>query len=388
MSFDAKSLQNQDQTIADLRSDNASLKQELRKTRTELEQIQEALKALDTIPLQIGTVIEVMKKKYLALVMIKGSNQMFRVTFPKTIKNEDIFPGTLVTLHPKTLAITGFLPQTEDSYVRAMEVIKKPSVSFDDIGGLNEEMMQVLEAIELSLVSPELFIDIGIDPPKGILLFGPPGTGKTLIAKAISSKTNATFIGLAAPELAQKFIGDGARLVREIFQFARRNAPAVIFIDEIDAIAMRRSDYPTEGNTEIHRTFLQLLAELDGFNERGNVKFIAATNRPDILDKAITRPGRFDRQIEISLPSQEGREDIFSIHSKRMKLDNDVDFKIIAKSTDGFNGAEIKAVCTEAGMFAIRERKKSIDMNHFLKATEKVKIKDRSSIFNVSNQFS
>ncbi|MFV2016050.1 MAG: AAA family ATPase [Candidatus Heimdallarchaeota archaeon] len=386
MSFDTDISPN-DQVISDLRSENAHLKQELRKTRNELKQIQEALKALDTIPLQIGTVIELMKKKNMALVMIKGSNQMFRVTFPKSVKDEDLFPGTLVTLHPKTLAITGFLPQTEDSYVRAMEVIEKPSVTFDDIGGLNEEIMQILEAIELSLVSPELFIDIGIDPPKGILLFGPPGTGKTLIAKAISAKTNARFVGLAAPELAQKFIGDGARLVREIFQFARRNAPAVIFIDEIDAIAMRRSDYPTEGNTEIHRTFLQLLAELDGFNERGNVKFIAATNRPDVLDKAITRPGRFDRQIDIGLPTLEGRKEIFIIHSKRMKLDDDVDFDLISKATEDFNGAEIKAVCTEAGMFAIREKQKKINMNHFQKAIEKVKIKDRSSIYNPSNQF-
>jgi proteasome regulatory subunit len=386
MSFDTDISPN-DQVIANLQSETAHLKQELRNSRNELKQLKEALKALDTIPLQIGTVIELMDDKNLALVMIKGSNQMFRVTFPKTIKREDIFPGTLVTLHPKTLAITGFLPQTEDSYVRAMEVIEKPKVTFDDIGGLNEEILQILEAIELSLVNPELFINIGIEPPKGVLLFGPPGTGKTLIAKAISSKTNATFVGLAAPELAQKFIGDGARLVREIFQFARRNAPAVIFIDEIDAIAMRRSDYPTEGNTEIHRTFLQLLAELDGFNERGNVKFIAATNRPDVLDKAITRPGRFDRQIEIALPDLNGRKDIFRIHSKRMKLDKDVDFNIIAKTTEGFNGAEIKAVCTEAGMFAIRDKKDKIQMTHFSKAIDKVKIKERSSLFNVSNQF-
>jgi proteasome regulatory subunit len=378
MSF-APASQN-DELIQDLRSENELLKAELKKSKSELKQIQEALKALDTIPLQIGTVMDLMKGKNQALIMIKGSNQMFRVSYPKSISEEEIFPGTLVTLHPKTLAITGFLPQTEDSYVRAMEVIKRPNISFNDIGGLNEEIRLVLEAIELSLTNPELFDEIGIDPPKGILLYGSPGTGKTLIAKAIAAKTNATFIGLAAPELAQKFIGDGARLVREIFQFARRSEKAIIFIDEIDAIAMRRSDYPTEGNTEIHRTFLQLLAELDGFNERGNVKFIAATNRPDVLDKAITRPGRFDRQIEIEKPNQDGRIDILSIHSKRMKLDN-VDFKQLAHSCDGFNGAELKAVCTEAGMFAIRDRAKKVNMEHFTKAIEKVKIKDRSSIF-------
>ena len=380
MSFTPASQNDENELIQDLRSENELLKAELKKTKNELRQIQEALKALDTIPLQIGTVMDLMKGKNQALIMIKGSNQMFRVSFPKTIAEEDLLPGTMVTLHPKTLAITGFLPQTEDSYVRAMEVIKRPKVSFNDIGGLNEEIKLVLEAIELSLTNPELFDEIGIDPPKGILLFGPPGTGKTLIAKAVASKTNATFIGLAAPELAQKFIGDGARLVREIFQFARRSEKAIIFIDEIDAIAMRRSDYPTEGNTEIHRTFLQLLAELDGFNERGNVKFIAATNRPDVLDKAITRPGRFDRQIEIEKPNKDGRVDIFKIHSKRMKLDN-VDFIQLALNTDGFNGAEIKAVCTEAGMFAIRDRSKKVSMDNFIKAIEKVKIKDRASIF-------
>ena len=366
--------------LQDLRSENELLKEELKKSKNELKQIQEALKALDTIPLQIGTVMDLMKGKNQALIMIKGSNQMFRVAFPKNIAEEDILPGTMVTLHPKTLAITGFLPQAEDSYVRAMEVIKRPKVSFSDIGGLNEEIKLVLEAVELSLTNPELFDDIGIDPPKGILLYGPPGTGKTLIAKAVAAKTHATFIGLAAPELAQKFIGDGARLVREIFQFARRSEKAIIFIDEIDAIAMRRSDYPTEGNTEIHRTFLQLLAELDGFNERGNVKFIAATNRPDVLDKAITRPGRFDRQIEIEKPNLDGRKEILAIHSKKMKLDS-VDLNQIALNTESFNGAELKAVCTEAGMFAIRDRAKKVTDSHFMKAVEKVKVKDRSSIF-------
>ena len=374
--------------LQDLRSENELLKEELKKSKNELKQIQEALKALDTIPLQIGTVMDLMKGKNQALIMIKGSNQMFRVAFPKNISEEDILPGTMVTLHPKTLAITGFLPQAEDSYVRAMEVIKRPKVSFSDIGGLNEEIKLVLEAVELSLTNPELFDDIGIDPPKGILLYGPPGTGKTLIAKAVAAKTHATFIGLAAPELAQKFIGDGARLVREIFQFARRSEKAIIFIDEIDAIAMRRSDYPTEGNTEIHRTFLQLLAELDGFNERGNVKFIAATNRPDVLDKAITRPGRFDRQIEIEKPNLDGRKEILAIHSKKMKLDS-VDLNQIALNTESFNGAELKAVCTEAGMFAIRDRAKKVTDSHFMKAVEKVKVKDRSSIFaNDSHSFS
>ncbi|MHA2104099.1 MAG: AAA family ATPase [Candidatus Hodarchaeales archaeon] len=239
----------------------------------------------------------------------------------------------------------------------------------------------MVEAIELSLSQPELFDDLGVDPPKGILLYGPPGTGKTMIAKALARETKVTFIGLAAPELAQKFIGDGARLVREIFHFARKNAPAIIFIDEIDAIAMRRSDLPTEGNTEIHRTFLQLLAELDGFNERGNIKFIAATNRPEILDKAITRPGRFDRKIEIGLPNDESREDIFKIHTKKMKTKK-IDYSLLSKETEGLNGAEIKAICTEAGLLAIRSSKKSIGMEELVDAVSKVKKKaKREKVF-------
>lgn len=362
--------------IRELESQNQFLENQLAITQAELFQIREQLKALDQIPLQVGTIMDVVKGEQKALVMIRGSNQVFRVGVTPNIPSEKIAPGTLVTLHPKTLAITGALDQLEDSFVRAMEVVHKPSMSFDQIGGLSEEITLVLEGIELSLTHPELFEQMGVDPPKGVLLHGPPGTGKTMIAKALANKTNATFVGLAAPELAQKFIGDGARLVREIFQFARRNTPAIIFIDEIDAIAMRRSDHPTEGNTEIHRTFLQLLAELDGFNERGNIKFVAATNRPDILDQAITRPGRFDRKIEIGLPSQEGREDIFMIHSRRMRV-GDVSFKQLAEQTKDFNGAEIKAVCVEAGMLAIRDRARKIEMPHFLKAIQIVNKTER-----------
>ena len=272
------------------------------------------------------------------------------------------------------------MPESEDTYVRAMEVIRKPEVTFEMIGGLTEEIKLIVEAIELSLKQPELFEEIGIDPPKGVLLYGPPGTGKTMIAKALAHESRVTFIRLAAPELAQKFIGDGARLVREIFQFARKNSPAIIFIDEIDAIAMRRSDLPTEGNTEIHRTFLQLLAELDGFNERGNIKFIAATNRPDVLDRAITRPGRFDRKIEIPLPNAEGRIEIFKVHTRRMKL-GDVDYQMLAQLSEGFNGAEIKAACTEAGLEAIRNRKRCVEMANFVSAIDKVVKKAKSDSF-------
>ncbi|MHA1990673.1 MAG: AAA family ATPase [Candidatus Hodarchaeales archaeon] len=372
-----------DQTLHKLEARNQILERKLRLANSELVQLREELKALSTLPLQVGTVQDIIEENdhAYALIMIRGSNQVFRVSFSQDKFPDGLSPGMLVTLHPKTLAITGTLPESEDTYVRAMEVIKKPGISFKMIGGLSEEIKLVVEAIELSLSQPELFDDLGVDPPKGILLYGPPGTGKTMIAKALARETKVTFIGLAAPELAQKFIGDGARLVREIFHFARKNAPAIIFIDEIDAIAMRRSDLPTEGNTEIHRTFLQLLAELDGFNERGNIKFIAATNRPEILDKAITRPGRFDRKIEIGLPNDESREDIFKIHTKKMKTKK-IDYSLLSKETEGLNGAEIKAICTEAGLLAIRSSKKSIGMEELVDAVSKVKKKaKREKVF-------
>ncbi|MFW9928332.1 MAG: AAA family ATPase [Candidatus Thorarchaeota archaeon] len=368
-----------EETIQQLEAKNALLERRLKLAESELFQLREELKALSIVPLQVGTILDIFNDSTppYVLIMIRGSNQVFKVSYSvDKFPNNILQPGVLVTLHPKTLAIVDTLPDSEDTYVRAMEVIKKPEISFDMIGGLNEEIKLVIESIELSLNNPDLFDELGVDPPKGILLYGPPGTGKTMIAKALARETNATFIGLAAPELAQKFIGDGARLVREIFHFARRNAPAIIFIDEIDAIAMRRSDYPTEGNTEIHRTFLQLLAELDGFNERGNIKFVAATNRPDILDKAITRPGRFDRKIKIGLPEEVGREDIFKIHTRKMKTEN-IDYKLLSRNTEGLNGAEIKAICTEAGLLAIRLRKKAIEMEELMQSISRVKMKSK-----------
>ncbi|OLS21843.1 MAG: Proteasome-activating nucleotidase [Candidatus Heimdallarchaeota archaeon LC_3] len=368
-----------DELVQKLETKNQLLERKLRLANNELVQLREEMKTLSTLPLQVGTVQDIIidNDNNYALVMIRGSNQLFRVSYSdEKFPDGKLSPGVLVTLHPKTLAIIGTLQESEDTYVRAMEVLKKPDITFDMIGGLSDEIQLVVESIELSLNKPEVFDELGVIPPKGILLYGPPGTGKTMIAKALAHETKATFIGLAAPELAQKFIGDGARLVREIFHFARKNAPAIIFIDEIDAIAMRRSDLPTEGNTEIHRTFLQLLAELDGFNERGNIKFVAATNRPDVLDKAITRPGRFDRKIEIGIPSESERVDIFKIHTRKMKT-SDIDYLVLSKETKGFNGAEIRAVCTEAGLLAIRCHKKQIDMGDMLSAITKVKKKTK-----------
>ncbi|HLC70821.1 MAG TPA: AAA family ATPase, partial [Candidatus Nanoarchaeia archaeon] len=238
---------------------------------------------------------------------------------------------------------------------------------------------EVKEVIELPLQKPELFEKVGISPPKGILLYGPPGTGKTLLAKAVANSTGATFIEVVGSELVQKFIGEGAKLVKDIFILARSKAPAIVFIDEIDAVASVRMDNGTSGEREVNRTFMQLLAEIDGFKPLDNVKVIAATNRPDILDQAIIRPGRLDRLIEIGLPNEEGRMDIIKVHSQRMNLQK-VKLKELVQMMEGFSGAEIKAVCTEAGYCAIRESRDHVTHEDFIHAIDEVKMEEEENL--------
>jgi proteasome regulatory subunit len=228
----------------------------------------------------------------------------------------------------------------------------------------------------MPLKRPEMFDEVGITPPSGVLLYGPPGTGKTMLAKAVANETDATFIKMAGSELVHKFIGEGAKLVRDLFEMAREHEPAVIFIDEIDAIASKRTDSKTSGDAEVQRTMMQLLAEMDGFEDRGEIRIIAATNRFDMLDRAILRPGRFDRLIEVPEPDQDGREKIFRIHTRRMKVSDDVDYEGLAAVTDGASGADIKAITTEAGMFAIRDDRTTVEMRDFENAWEKIQQED------------
>jgi proteasome regulatory subunit len=268
------------------------------------------------------------------------------------------------------LSIIRILGEETDIRAQAMQIDSPPQVTYDDIGGLDDEIQSIREAVEIPLENPEVFEKIGIDPPAGVLLYGPPGTGKTLLAKAVANKTQASFIQMSGSELVHKFIGEGARLIRDIFQLASANQPAIIFIDEVDAIASQRIESKTSGDAEVQRTMMQLLASLDGFKERGNIRLIAATNRFDMLDDAILRPGRFDRIIKISTPNQEGRLKIFGIHSKRINMDSDIDFEILAEKTDNFSGADIKSVCTEAGMTAIREKRTIVTQNDFISAID------------------
>ncbi len=286
------------------------------------------------------------------------------------LQNEDS-----VLVEQKSLNVVKKIHLSTNFDVEKFVIVEKPSETWKEIGGLKEEMREIKEVIELPLKKPQLFEKVGIQPPKGVLLHGPPGTGKTLLAKAVANSTHATFIEVVGSELVQKFIGEGAKLVKEIFHMARKKAPAIIFIDEIDALAARRMETGTSGEREVNRTFMQLLAELDGFEHLGDVKVIGATNRLDILDHAVVRPGRLDRLIEVGLPDEEGRKEIFKVHTKKMNMQK-VKMSELVKLTEFFSGAEVRAVCTEAGYFAIRESRDYVTHEDFLAAIEKVRIEE------------
>lgn len=282
-------------------------------------------------------------------------------------------PGDSVLVEQRSLTIVDKLGRSRHFDVEKHLVVQKPNVRWEDIGGLDKQIGELREVIELPLKQPDLFKDVGIEPPKGVLLHGLPGTGKTLLAKAVATSTNSTFINVAAPELVQKFIGEGAKMIKDIFRLAKEKAPSIIFIDEIDAISGERFNIGVSGEREVQRTFMQLLSEIDGFSNLGNVKIIAATNRLDIIDSALLRPGRFDRLVEIPLPDKEGRLQILKIHARNMKFDN-VDFNEFLERTKDFTGADIKSICTEAGYSAIRDGRKKVRSTDFLKSIEKINV--------------
>lgn len=343
---------------------------ELIRLQKELKRMKAELERLKAPPLIIGQIKDVLAD---GRVVVKSSTGPdFIVSTSDYVSPDLLIAGARVALNKQTLAVMGVLPPSLDPIVLGAEIIEKPDTQYDDIGGLQDQILEVREAVEDPLLRPELYKKVGIDPPKGVLLVGPPGTGKTLLAKAVAKQTNATFIRFVGSELVQKYIGEGARLVRELFDLARQKAPSIVFIDEIDSVGAKRLELATSGDREVQRTLMQLLAELDGFNPLGEVKIIGATNRPDILDEALLRPGRFDRIIEIPMPNFEARSDIYKIHTKRMNLDATVNLEELAVHSEGATGADIKAIATEAGMFAIRDNRDIVSMVDFEKAIAKV----------------
>jgi len=324
---------------------------------------------LKRMPLFVAVVVDILENGDIYLRQ-QGNNQEYLTNAPEDLRPQ-LKPGAKVAVN-NSLSIVRVIGNVYDTRVRVMELEESPAISYDQIGGLSDQIKEVREAVEYPLTKPEIFRRIGVEPPKGILLFGAPGTGKTLIAKAVAHQAKATFIRMSGSELVHKFIGEGAGLVRELFQLAREQAPAIVFIDEIDAVGSMRTHDGTSGSAEVQRTLMQLLAEMDGFDNRGDVRIMAATNRPDMLDPALLRPGRFDRLIEIPLPDNASRLQILEIHSRKMNIGN-VDLALLAGTTEGFTGAEIEAVCREAGMMAVRREADRVSMEDFTEAVRKVK---------------
>jgi len=353
--------------------DNNAIEEENKSLRNTISVLNQEIERMRSNPLLLADIIDITKDG--AIIRLPNGNRLL-VNIPQEMKLEK---EDTVLVEQKNLNIIRKIDISKIFDVEKYVIIEKPNINWAKVGGLASQINEIQEIVELPLKKPELFKKIGIEPPKGILLHGPPGTGKTLLAKAVASSSKSTFIEIVGSELVQKFIGEGAKMVKEIFDLARKMSPSIIFIDEIDAIAATRLEIGTSGEREVQRTFMQLLSEIDGFKALDNVKIIGATNRLDILDNAIIRPGRLDRMIEVPLPNLDSRKEVFNIYIKVMSIDktskNKIDIHELADLTETMSGAQIKAICTEAGYFAIRQNKKEVSKQHFLDAVQKIKSK-------------
>ncbi|OWP05418.1 26S protease regulatory subunit [Marssonina coronariae] len=321
-------------------------------------------------PMGVGTLEEMIDDDHAIVSSTTGPE--YYVSIMSFVDKDLLEPGASVLLHHKSVAIVGVLTDDADPLVTVMKLDKAPTESYADIGGLESQIQEVRESVELPLLHPELYEEMGIKPPKGVILYGAPGTGKTLLAKAVANQTSATFLRIVGSELIQKYLGDGPRLVRQLFQVAAENAPSIVFIDEIDAIGTKRYESTSGGEKEIQRTMLELLNQLDGFDDRGDVKVIMATNKIDTLDPALIRPGRIDRKILFENPDQVTKRKIFTLHTSKMSLNEDVDLDEFINQKDDLSGADIKAICSEAGLLALRERRMRVQMADFRAARERV----------------
>jgi len=321
-------------------------------------------------PMSVGNLEEIIDDNHAIVSTSVGSEHY--VSILSFVDKDQLEPGCSVLLNHKVHAVVGVLSDDTDPMVTVMKLEKAPTESYADIGGLDTQIQEIKESVELPLTHPEYYEEMGIKPPKGVILYGPPGTGKTLLAKAVANQTSATFLRVVGSELIQKYLGDGPKLVRELFRVADEHAPSIVFIDEIDAVGTKRYDSNSGGEREIQRTMLELLNQLDGFDSRGDTKVIMATNRIETLDPALIRPGRIDRKIEFPLPDEKTKRRIFGIHTGKMTLADDVDLEDYIMSKDDLSGADVKAICTEAGLLALRERRMKVTQEDFKKSKENV----------------
>jgi len=349
------------------------LKPQLEKKEEERAKVEE----LRSSPMYVGSLEELVDENH-AIVSVSSGPEYY-VGIMSFVDKDQLEPGSTLLLHNKMMSIVGILADEVDPLVSVMKVDKAPLESYADIGGLEQQIQEIKEAVELPLIHPELYEEVGVKPPKGVILYGVPGTGKTLLAKAVANSTAATFLRVVGSELIQKYSGEGPKLVRELFRVAGENAPSIVFIDEIDAVGTKRYASNSGGEKEIQRTMLELLNQLDGFDARTDVKVILATNRIETLDPALIRPGRIDRKIEFPLPDVKTKRRIFQIHTSRMSLAEDVVLEEFVMAKDDLSGADIKAICSEAGLLALRERRMKVTMPDFRKAKEKVLYKKKGN---------
>jgi 26S proteasome regulatory subunit T5 len=388
-----------------IQSESKMLGRELARLNHEIENKKEQIKAntdkiklSKTLPYLVGNIVEILElppedgedeggnvdldaqRVGKSVVLKTSTRQTIFLPVIGLVDAKDLEPGDLVGVNKDSYLILDTLPVEYDSRVKAMELDERPTEEYSDVGGLDKQIEELMEAVVLPMKYKDRFTNLGIKPPKGVLLFGPPGTGKTLLARACAAQTEACFLKLAASQLVQMFIGDGAKMVRDAFALAKEKAPAIIFLDELDAIGTKRFDSEQSGDREVQRTMLELLNQLDGFEIKDDIKVIAATNRQDTLDPALLRSGRLDRKIEFPHPDESARARILQIHSRKMNVSPDVNFDELARCTDDFNGAQLKAVAVEAGMLALRRDATELTHEDFLAGISEVQAKKKANL--------
>lgn len=346
--------------------------------RKQLSRAKEEIKRVKSVPLLMGQFLEIIDKNTAIVSSTAGSNSIVKIL--STVEKESLIPNTTVALHRHSSAIVGVLPPEADTSVPVVGEEERPNVTYSDVGGLDVQKQEIRETVELPILQFDLYKSIGIDPPRGVLLYGPPGTGKTMLVKAVAHHTNSTFIRVNGSEFIQKYLGEGPRMVRDVFRLAREKAPSIVFIDEVDSIATKRFDASTSADREVQRVLIELLNQMDGFDQNANVKVIMATNRPDTIDPALLRPGRLDRKIEFPLPDRRQKRLVFGAITSKMSLDTDVDLESLVRRSERLSCADINSICQEAGMLAVRANRYVIKQEDFDEAYSRVVGRKESTI--------